>query len=36
MGIEEFLSMNPSVPQILKYIESEARRIASEKRKDDS
>jgi hypothetical protein len=34
MDIQEFLSKNPSVPEILKFIDTEAQRIVSEKQKN--
>jgi len=36
MDIQEFLKKNPSIPEILKFIDSEAQRIVSEKLKEDS
>jgi len=31
MDIKEFLSKNPSVPEVLEFVESEAKRLASKR-----
>lgn len=36
MNVQEFLSKNPSVPEILKFIDDEASRIVAEKLKEGS
>jgi hypothetical protein len=33
MSIREFLAQNPSVSQILKFVETEAQKIAAERKK---
>lgn len=36
MEIKEFLAKNPSVSEVLKFVESEAQRIASERKLQSS
>jgi len=36
MDIKEFLSKNPSVSEIMKFVDSEAERIVSERLKEGS